>query len=84
MFSFSFDFGLPFNNYKEIIDINKKSPFPYIWWGVNISRSNTILRFYVSLNLFRERHSNSVFFISIGLFTFYFDFNIIDVRNKRD
>jgi hypothetical protein len=82
MFSFSFDIALPFNHYKELLDVSRKSPFPYIWWGVNISRSNSIFGIYFSTKPFRESDSNSLFFISIGLLTFDFEFSITSTKNK--
>lgn len=84
MFSFSFDFALPLENYKELIDINRKSFIPYVWWGVRTSRTDSILSFYLSLNPLRDSYTNTVFFISFGILTFGFEFYITDIRNKND
>lgn len=82
MFSFHFDFALPLQNYKELVEIYKKSMIPYIWWGLNISRTNSILSFYISFKPLRDSYTNTLFYISLGILTFDFDFSITDVRNK--
>ena len=84
MFSFSFDFSLPLGIYKELVDINRKSFIPYVWWGVNISRTDSILAGYISFKPLRDEYSNTIFFISFGILTFDFEFSLTDVRNKRD
>lgn len=82
MFSFNFDFSLPLENYKELLDINKKSFIPYIWWGVNVSRTDSIFSFYASFKPLRDSYTNTIFFVSLGILTFDFEFSVTDVRNK--
>jgi len=82
MFSFHFDFALPLENYKQFVDIHRKTFIPYIRWGVNISRTDSILSFYASFKPLRDGYNNTIFFLSLGILTFDFEFSLTDVRNK--
>lgn len=85
MFHFSFDFSLPYHllgveNFDDFIDIRKKTPIPYVWWELCVARTDIIVGLSTSLKLIRERHSNSIFYISIALFTFEFKFYISNYK----
>ena len=88
MFHFSFDFSLPYHllgveNFTNFIDIRRKLPFPYVWWELYVARTDIIIGLNTSLKLIRERHCNSIFYISIALFTFEFKFIITSYKEVR-
>lgn len=75
MFSFSCRFSLPLENYKNLLEINKKR------WNFSFSRTDSVFAFDCSIKPFRDSYSNTVFYLSIGLLTFDIDFSICDWSN---
>jgi hypothetical protein len=76
MFSFSIFFELPLEIYRELLQIEKRR------WSLTISKTSTLFRFDASLKPFRDSYSNTIFFVSIGLFTFDINFSIFDWTSR--